>query len=99
LIGGQFFDYRLLRPDTTENKAIFKWREDFFALCARHSISPAVACVSFATTAPGVVSIALNTSKPSHIKSNVASVTTKVPAEFWADMKTNGLIADDYPFL
>ena len=99
LIGGQFFDYRLIQPDTEENKAIFKWRENFFTLCAKHNISPAVACVSFATTAPGVVSIALNTSKPSHIKSNVASVTTKVPAEFWAEMKTNDLIANDYPFL
>jgi len=99
LIGGQFFDYRLIQPDTEENKAIFKWRENFFTLCAKHNISPAVACVSFATTAPGVVSIALNTSKPSHIKSNVASVVTKVPAEFWAEMKTNDLIANDYPFL
>lgn len=99
LIGGQFFDYRLIRPDTAENKAIFKWREDFFALCTKHGISPAVACVSFATTAPGVVSIALNTSKPLHIKSNVASVVTKVPAAFWAEMKASGLIANDYPFL
>jgi D-threo-aldose 1-dehydrogenase len=99
LIGGKFFDYRLIEPDTEENKAIFKWREDFYELCNKHGISPAVACVSFATTAPGVVSIALNTSKPSHIKGNVASVTTKVPAEFWVDMKEKSLIARDYPFL
>lgn len=99
LIGGKFFDYRLIEPDTQENKAIFKWREDFFELCKKHSISPAVACVSFATTAPGVVSIALNTSKPSHIKSNVESVTTRVPADFWADMKEKSLIDRDYPFL
>jgi D-threo-aldose 1-dehydrogenase len=99
LIGGKFFDYRLIEPDSQENKAIFKWREDFFELCKRHNISPAVACVSFATTAPGVVSIALNTSKPSHIKGNVESVTTKVPAEFWFDMKEKGLISREYPFL
>lgn len=99
LIGGQFFDYRLIQPDSAENKAIFKWREDFFALCVRHNISPAVACVSFATTAPGVVSIALNTSKPSHIKGNVASVTTKVPAEFWVEMKEKGLITNEYPYI
>ena len=98
LIGGQFFDYRLIQPDSAENKAIFKWRDDFFALCTKHGISPAVACVSFATTAPGVVSIALNTSKPANIRSNVDSVVTKVPQEFWVDMKLNGLIANDYPF-
>lgn len=99
LIGGKFYDYRLIQPDTDENKAIFAWREKFFALCQKHGISPAVACVSFATTAPGVVSIALNTSKPSNIKSNVDSVVTQVPSDFWADMKQNGLIASDYPFL
>lgn len=99
LIGGQFFDYRLIKPDSDENKRIFKWREDFFALCSKHAISPAVACVSFATTAPGVVSIALNTSKPSHIKGNVESVTTKVPAAFWHDMKVSGLISNEYPYL
>ena len=99
LIGGQFFDYRLIQPDTAENKAIFKWREDFFELCKQYAISPAVACVSFATTAPGVVSIALNTSKPSHIKGNVESVTTKVPTAFWSEMKEKGLISKEYPFL
>lgn len=99
LIGGKFFDYRLIQPDTEENSRIFKWREDFFALCDKHQISPAVACVSFATTAPGVVSIALNTSNPKHIKGNVESVTTTVPPEFWEDMKKKNLIANDYPFL
>ena len=99
MIGGKFFDYKLIEPDTAENKAIFKWREDFFNLCKRHNISPAVACVSFATTAPGVVSIALNTSNPKHIKGNVESVTTEVPEEFWHEMKEKGLIRIDYPYL
>ena len=99
LIGGQYYDYRLIQPDTDENKAIFKWREDFFALCAKFNISPAVACISFATTAPGVVSIALNTSNPKRIKDNVEYVTTQVPAEFWHEMKQNSLISNEYPYL
>lgn len=99
LIGGKYFDYKLIQPDTEENKTIFKWREDFFELCTLHHITPAVACVNFATTAPGVVSIALNTSKPKNIKANIESVTTKVPEEFWYDMKQKGLISKDYPFL
>jgi D-threo-aldose 1-dehydrogenase len=99
LIGGKFFDYREIRPDTEENKAIFRWREQFFTLCNRHAISPAVACVSFATTAPGVISIALNTSNPNNVKSNVDSVVTKVPDDFWKEMRAQGLIAPDYPFV
>ncbi len=92
LIGGKYFDYRLIEPDTEENKAIFRWREVFFKLCKKHNILPAVACVSFAMSAPGVVSIALNTSNPKHVKGNVESVTTQVPEEFWIDMKGKGLI-------
>lgn len=99
LTGGKFFDYKLIQPDTEDNKRIFNWRSDFFTLCSKHHISPAVACICFATTAPGVISIALNTSNPNNIKENVKSVTTEVPAEFWHDMKINGLIASDYPFL
>ena len=99
LIGGKFFDYKLIQPDTDENKRIFTWRSNFFSLCSKHSVSPAAACIRFATTAPGVVSIALNTSNPNTIKENVKSVTTEVPAEFWLDMKINGLIASDYPFI
>jgi D-threo-aldose 1-dehydrogenase len=99
LIGGKYFDYRLIEPDTEENKAIFRWREVFFELCKKHNISPAVACVSFAMTAPGVIGIALNTSNPKHVKGNVDSVITKVPDEFWFEMKEKRLINIDYPYL
>jgi D-threo-aldose 1-dehydrogenase len=99
LIGGQYFDYQLIKPDSVANRAIFNWREKFFQLCDKYQIAPVVACVSFATTAPGVVSIALNTSNPKRIEANVESVTTQVPVEFWKEMKGNQLIAVDYPFL
>lgn len=99
LIGGKFFDYREIHPDTEENKAVFRWREQFFTLCNRFGIAPAVACVGFATTAPGVISIALNTSNPNNVKSNVESVVTKVPEDFWKEMKAQGLIDADYPFV
>lgn len=99
LIGGKFFDYREIHPDTEENKAIFRWREQFFTLCNQYGISPAVACVGFATTAPGVISIALNTSNPNNVQSNVESVVTKVPDDFWKEMKAKGLIDADYPFV
>jgi D-threo-aldose 1-dehydrogenase len=99
LTGGNFFDYRLIKPDNDENKALFKWRETFFALCGQFNVSPAVACVNFSMTPPGVVSISLNTSNPSRIKDNVASVTTSVPKNFWAEMIKKGLISTEYPYL
>jgi D-threo-aldose 1-dehydrogenase len=92
LIGGNYYDYRLITPDTPENLQKFQWRDKFFALCHKYNIKPAIACVNFAKRAPGVSSIALNTSKPEHVKSNVESVFTKVPQEFYKEMKEYGLI-------
>ncbi len=99
LTGGRFFDYRLLDSSNEEDVKIIEWREKFFAICKHHNVTPAVACVSFAMTAPGVVSISLNTSKSSHVKGNVESVLAEVPAEFWSDMKENSLISKDYKFI
>jgi D-threo-aldose 1-dehydrogenase len=99
LTGGKFFDYRLITPDTDENKAIFKWREDFFSICKQFSIRPSDACVGFAMTPPGVVSISLNTSNPKRVKDNIDSVTFEIPDEFWKAMKSKGLISNDYPYV
>lgn len=92
LIGGDYYDYRLLQPDSDENRRLFDWRNRFFELCRQFNLKPAVACVQFGLAAPGVYSIALNTSKPSNILANVESVTTTVPADFWKAMKHEGLI-------
>jgi D-threo-aldose 1-dehydrogenase len=48
---------------------------------------------------PGVVAVALNTSRPERIADNVAAVQAVVPDAFWKDLKTDGLIAGDYPYL
>jgi D-threo-aldose 1-dehydrogenase len=92
LIGGDYFDYRKIEPDSPENIKRFQWREQFNTLCAKYNISPTIACVNFAINAPGVKSIALNTSKPGHVRGNVDSVFANVPKEFYTEMKAKGLI-------
>ncbi|MBN2215054.1 MAG: aldo/keto reductase [Bacteroidales bacterium] len=99
LIGGDYFDYRLIKPDSPENRKIFKWREDFFGICNKHGVRPATACVHFGMTPPGVISVSLNTSKPAHVKMNVDSVIADVPAAFYHEMKEKGLIRKDYPYV
>jgi D-threo-aldose 1-dehydrogenase len=99
LTGGRFFDYVPINPDSPENKAKFKWREDFFALCRKHDIVPANACVQFSMTPPGVISISLNTSNPSRVKENVRSVENRIPSGFWKEMTDKGLIDKNYPYL
>lgn len=71
----------------------------FRALCNEHDVPPAVACIQFALSPPGVVSIALNTSQPDHVSRNVESIQTSVPAEFWSAAKIAGLIDSEYPYV
>jgi D-threo-aldose 1-dehydrogenase len=99
LTGGDFFDYVLLKPDTAENREKFAWRDSFFALCRKYEVNSADACVQFALTPPGVVSISLNTSNPARIKMNAASVNCMIPDLFWKEMVEKKLISPDYPFL
>ncbi len=99
LTGGDFFDYVPIKPDTAGNRVKFKWREDFFAICKKYNVIPANACVKFAMTPPGVISISLNTSNPARVEENVASVESEIPQDFWKEMREKGLIDKDYPHL
>lgn len=95
LTGGIYFDYRI--PDPATDRALFAWRERFFAVCREFGVSPADACIQFAMTAPGVVSVALNTSSPERIRQNVESVQATIPDRFWTALKDADVIARDYP--
>jgi len=97
LTGSGFYDYKPVTPELDASK--FQWRETFFDLCMKYKISPSVACVNFGMTPPGVIAISLNTSNPNRVKDNVASVTTDVPKEFYAEMVQKGLISKEYPYL
>ncbi len=99
LTGGDFFDYIPIKPDSDENRSKFKWRHDFFTLCKEYDVVPANACVQFAMTPPGVISISLNTSNPNRVKNNVESVACKIPEGFWKEMVEKGLIDKEYPHL
>lgn len=100
LIGGDYYDYKLIKPDTEEHKAIFKWREDFFALCKEFNIKPAEACTQFALHAPGVISLALSTTNPKRVKENIEMAYKQIPEGFWKAMLEKDLISDSFlPFL
>jgi D-threo-aldose 1-dehydrogenase len=99
LVGGRYFDYRVVHPDNTADKPLFAWRKAFVALCEGHGVSPAHACVQFGLSAPGIIAVALNSRHPDRIAENIESVLKKVPASFWASMKEEGLLAEDYPYL
>ena len=93
LTGGEFFDYRKVSRSNPEDVPLFEWRDKFYKICENHSVKPFEACVAFGMSPPGVISIAMNTSKASRIKDNAQSVIADIPAEFWNEMKAEGLIS------
>ena len=97
LVGGPFFDYRKITGDEVGDAELLAWREQFNSICVQHDVKPAEACVAFGMSPPGVVATALSSSKPSRIKENVALCHANPPAKFWEDLKSAGLLADDYP--
>jgi D-threo-aldose 1-dehydrogenase len=99
LVGGRYFDYRIVSPDNPVDRRLFAWRKAFVALCQGHGVTPAEACVEFGLSAPGIAAVALNTSHPDRVAENVKMVLKKAPAAFWASMKEEGLVANDYPYL
>jgi D-threo-aldose 1-dehydrogenase len=94
LIGGSYFDYQPVQPET--HAQLFAWRDAFFQVCRRHDVRPADACVEFGLSAPGVVSVALNTSNPRHIRANAEAVQSRAPAAFWDELKDRGIVRRDY---
>lgn len=92
LVGGDYFDYKLIKPEMPEHKEKFEWRNRFFAACKEFGISPAHACVQFGLAAPGVTSVALSTTDPSKVKRNVDATVNELPSEFWAELRNRGLL-------
>jgi len=97
LIGSDYYNYHLM--DRTDNAELFEWRDNFFELCDKHGVKPAEAAVAFGLHGPGVKSIALNTTNAARIQGNVEMANVVIPADFWADMKEQGLIDNDYAYL
>jgi len=99
LIGGEYFDYRRPSPDDPADRPLFAWRRRFRELSERHGVSPAAACVRFASSPPGVTSIALNPSNPEQARRSLELANAEIPAAFWSDLKAAGIIHPDYPYL
>ncbi|HEX6961045.1 MAG TPA: aldo/keto reductase, partial [Lacipirellula sp.] len=97
LVGGRYLDYRV--PDPSADAAAFEWREAFFKLCNRHEVSPAVACVEFALSPPGVAAVALNSNSAQQVVENGAAIDAAIPAGFWQEAKQQELISRTYPWV
>ena len=99
LTGGEFFNYVKLDADNPADRDKFEWRKRFFALCEEHSQAAAEVCIQFGKSHPGIVALALSTSKPERVKQNVDAISVEVPPAFWEALKAEQLLMQAHPYI
>ena len=67
------------------------------AVCERHGASLAAAALQFPLAHPAVVAVIPGGAKPEEVTSNLGYFGETVPAQVWADLKSEGLIDVDAP--
>lgn len=92
LTGGGYYNYKPVSGEQEGHRELLQWRERFFAVCARHDVQPAHACVQYGLNAPGVTSIALSTSRAAKVKGNIELATKSIDNRFWQDLAEEQLI-------
>lgn len=66
-------------------------------VCKAHNVKMPVAALQFVLAHPAVVSVIPGAARPSEVEANVAALSVKIPAAFWADLKAKGLLHPDAP--
>jgi D-threo-aldose 1-dehydrogenase len=67
------------------------------AVCKAHNVSLPAAALQFVLAHPIVVSVIPGAARASEVTQNMASLEAPIPAAFWADLKSQGLIVADAP--
>lgn len=86
LVGGPNFEYAPATPEILAKVAAIK------AIADRHGISMKAAGLQFALANPAVAAVIPGASRPERIAEDRAALAEVVPAEFWRELRTNGLV-------
>ncbi|GAA2424381.1 aldo/keto reductase [Streptomyces glaucus] len=91
LAGGQHFEYQQAPAPVVAKVERIK------ALAERHGVGIKAAALQFSLAHPAVAAAIPGASRPGRIAEDVAALGETVPAAFWTDLRTEGLIAQDAP--
>ena len=81
----------------TADQAIIDKVRRIEAVCAAHGVALQAAALQFPMAHPASVSIIPGAAKPEELTANIASIDADIPAAFWSDLKSEGLIVADAP--
>ena len=66
-------------------------------ICGRHGVPLAAASAQFPLAHPAVRSVVLGMSRPHNVSQSATQLVQPIPAGFWSDLRSSGLIADAAP--
>jgi len=90
LTGLDYYNYQPVSPETRPE--LYRWRETMYSICEAFDVRPEAACVAFGKCAPGVRSIALNTTNVQRVAKNAGITKTIIPEAFWRSLVSHQLI-------
>jgi len=67
------------------------------AVCARHGVRLPTAALQFPLGHPAVASVVVGMRAPDEVATNIEAFTPDMPADFWAELKAEGLLREDAP--
>ena len=88
---GSHFDYAPATTDIVERAARLA------AICARHGVSLRAAAVQFPLAHPAVVSVVAGVRRIDHLEEYPGLFREPIPADLWAELREEGLLAADAP--
>jgi D-threo-aldose 1-dehydrogenase len=78
-------------------EAIIRRVEALEEVCARFGVDLPTAATQFVYSHPAVTSVVQGAPNVEHVVKNVAAISAKIPAGFWASLKEEGLIPAQAP--
>lgn len=90
-VEGATYDYAPAPPDVMERVRRME------AVCQRHGITLAAAALRFPLGHPGVAAVIPGAFHPDQVRRNVEAFGQSIPADFWAELKHDGLLRADAP--
>ena len=67
------------------------------AVCSRHGIDLATAALQFPLAHPLVTAAIPGATRPEYVTGNVGRLQTPIPADLWAELKSEALLRPDAP--
>jgi D-threo-aldose 1-dehydrogenase len=78
-------------------KAIGERVKQLAAVCARHSVDLAAAALQFPLAHAAVKSVIPGAMSSAEVHANVAFMAQRIPADFWAELRHEGLVSREAP--